>query len=489
MYKILIVEDEHIERDHLVSVVESLKLPFEQVLIATNGKEGLSVFEKEQPHIVIADINMPIMDGLQMIETIKKKKENTVCFILSSYDYFSYAQKALRIGVEDFILKPSDRDTICALLTKAIEEIKLRDNRYEQETKLIQKMHDFNEEIMKNCFYSIIILKDEIKIQENLKLLGIKAVSGFCMLLTNTDKEKLWEICNLINDYGYFGICDMVDNNGVLFVFASYVLEDKEVDSLIETIASQYSTIRIYSGMIVKENVELMDSYKMAKHKASKTAVLFDALTEDEKRIEMAGRKFLLAIENDDKSEIDMNLYHLNALIGTDTFKRRMERFLCYIAKEVENKYSIHLNAEFLNDDAWDMMTDSKGLEEFIMNMYHTIQKEIHSVSYTQNKHNYKKAITYIEEHYNKPITLVTVAEHLNITPFYLSRLINKNGKESFTEIVNQQRIKMAKQLIKEGKSFKEVTYEVGFTSQSYFTKIFRKIVKMSPGEYKNMFD
>ena len=89
MYKVLIVEDEKIERDHLVSVIEALTLPFEKILTATNGKEGLSVFEKEQPHIVIADINMPMMDGLQMIEAIKKQREATVCFILSSYDYFS----------------------------------------------------------------------------------------------------------------------------------------------------------------------------------------------------------------------------------------------------------------------------------------------------------------------------------------------------------------------------------------------------------------
>lgn len=65
MYKIMIVEDEKIERDHLVRVIESLKLPLQAVLTATNGEEGITIFDQYHPDIIIADINMPIMDGPQ----------------------------------------------------------------------------------------------------------------------------------------------------------------------------------------------------------------------------------------------------------------------------------------------------------------------------------------------------------------------------------------------------------------------------------------
>ena len=71
MYKIMIVEDEKIERDHLVRVIESLKLPLQAVLTATNGEEGITIFNRYHPDIIIADINMPIMDGLTMIELVK----------------------------------------------------------------------------------------------------------------------------------------------------------------------------------------------------------------------------------------------------------------------------------------------------------------------------------------------------------------------------------------------------------------------------------
>lgn len=488
MYKVLIVEDEKIERDHLVSMIEALTLPFEKILTATNGKEGLSVFEKEQPHIVIADINMPMMDGLQMIEAIKKQREATVCFILSSYDYFSYAQKALRIGVKDFILKPSDRETICALLTKALEEMRLRANRYEQEIKLIQKMHDFNEEIIKNCFYSIMTLQDKHKIQENLKLLGIEAISGVCIVFTHIDKKQLWEICDIVNDYGYFGICDMVDTQGVLFVFASYILGTKEINSLMETIASLYTEVHIFSGMIVKEDERLMDSYNQAKAKALQIGKTADTLY-DEKRIEMIAKDFLAALEAEDKAMLISQLYPFASMIKADGFYDDMVRLLHTLAREVENKYNLYFDWKLFSKDIDCRIQDFASLEAFAMEIYDMLQKSIHSASYTQNVSSYKKALTYIEENYHKPITLVTVAEHLSITPFYLSRLINKHGKESFTEIVNFQRIKKAKQLIEEGYSFKEITYQVGFTSQSYFTKIFKKLVQMSPGEYKSRFE
>ena len=149
MYKIMIVEDEKIERDHLVRVIESLKLPLQAVLTATNGEEGITIFNRYHPDIIIADINMPIMDGLTMIELVKRQSPDTVCFILSSYNYFTYAQKALRLGVIDFILKPSDRKAINDCLIKALEQLKLRENRKEQEKKLMAKMNDLNEEIVK----------------------------------------------------------------------------------------------------------------------------------------------------------------------------------------------------------------------------------------------------------------------------------------------------------------------------------------------------
>ena len=89
MYKIMIVEDEKIERDHLVRVIESLKLPFQAVLTATNGEEGIAIFDKYHPNIIIADINMPIMDGLAMIELVKQRSPDTDCFIKSTYNYFT----------------------------------------------------------------------------------------------------------------------------------------------------------------------------------------------------------------------------------------------------------------------------------------------------------------------------------------------------------------------------------------------------------------
>lgn len=94
----------------------------------------------------------------------------------------------------------------------------------------------------------------------------------------------------------------------------------------------------------------------------------------------------------------------------------------------------------------------------------------------------------FIDKNYKKPIGLNDLAEELNVSSFYVSKLFSKEGGQNFTEIVNDLRIKEAKRLIKNDYSFKEVAYNVGFGSQSYFTKIFKKKVGMSPKEYRSMF-
>lgn len=133
MLKLMIVDDESIIRDGLVSFIDWNKLNLEIAASAPNGKDALEFFMREPVDIVLTDVKMPHMDGLQLIESIKKVAPSTVIILLSVYDDFKYAQQALKLGAFDYILKPVDikilESTFINAVSYKLKEIKNTSNR------------------------------------------------------------------------------------------------------------------------------------------------------------------------------------------------------------------------------------------------------------------------------------------------------------------------------------------------------------------------
>ncbi len=181
MYKLMLVDDEKLILDGLKYILDWNGMGVKIVHEAKNGKEALDKFKEEPVDIIITDINMPIISGLDLISEIKKIN-NTVRFIvLSGYDEFSYAQKAIGLGVDNYILKPIDdielEKTIKGICKNKME-LEKSNNLEEQLNKLLingssndekYKKLSFEEEIDK--LHKLIMEKDRLKIIEYLEIL------------------------------------------------------------------------------------------------------------------------------------------------------------------------------------------------------------------------------------------------------------------------------------------------------------------------------
>ncbi|GAB6106494.1 response regulator transcription factor [Fusibacter bizertensis] len=121
MYKLLLVDDEPLIRKGIRTLIDFEKLEINTVLEASNGTEGLSVFELHQPELVILDINLPHMNGLDLATEIKRINPFTRIAMLTGYDYFDYAVAALKIGVDDYILKPVTKQDVTDVIVKLIQ--------------------------------------------------------------------------------------------------------------------------------------------------------------------------------------------------------------------------------------------------------------------------------------------------------------------------------------------------------------------------------
>lgn len=118
MCSILIVDDEQRTRDGLAKYLSAVGAPFHVAGVAEDGVEALRMMDRLQPDVVITDINMPHMDGLTFVETLREANEDAQVIILSGYDEFAYAQRAMRAGACEYLLKPVDRRYLTELLTK-----------------------------------------------------------------------------------------------------------------------------------------------------------------------------------------------------------------------------------------------------------------------------------------------------------------------------------------------------------------------------------
>ena len=124
MIKVLVVEDEDIIRRGLIGTIDWLSAGYTVVGEAVNGKDGLEKIEEYKPDLVITDIRMPVMDGLEMLREAQEKNLKFEKIILTSYGEFQYAQEGIKLGVIDYILKPIDEDIFYEALKKAKEKIK-----------------------------------------------------------------------------------------------------------------------------------------------------------------------------------------------------------------------------------------------------------------------------------------------------------------------------------------------------------------------------
>lgn len=121
--KLLIVDDEPIIRRGIKKLIDFDALGIDEVFEATNGERAFDLFEAHGPDIILADINMPKMNGLEFAAKVKQVNKDTKIALITGYDYFDYAQRAIKVGVEDYILKPVSKEDIRHLLHKLVKEV------------------------------------------------------------------------------------------------------------------------------------------------------------------------------------------------------------------------------------------------------------------------------------------------------------------------------------------------------------------------------
>lgn len=524
MYRILIVDDESAIRKKIKSSMNWNEFGFEMVEEASNGLEALSQIMENKPDLILLDINMPGMDGLEFAGIVKKQFPRTRVVIITGYDHFSYAREALRLGVDNYILKPTTKEDIRKIvlnqLAKIEEERKtdvpqLPQNEKKVKTYLLndilkngtfthQKSNDFLElqgwSKAANIFY--VILRDFVEDVEfwrgehtaalaEFALLNITEEiveahsSGFAFpnykneisILLNCNRAEAEEILEEIRD-------SIMDFLGIPVDFAvSAVGKTQELSRLDEQahIALEYSFALSGQDILFYDDVEEKREKRFDYPAELENAILNNLFAASLDETLGMIDDFFSRIEQaaPDSASCKRMLLRLCLKIGniTDTVA---------IVSQGESKAGRNPVGEFDPLVQMESFDSLQEVQEWLKDYYSRAYNYLMTMK-TNSGRQHMKIREYIEKNYgDSGMNLKKCGEELFLSPNYISSILKKATGKTFVEYLNEVRIARAKELLREPESkVYEVSAMVGFTHPTYFSSVFKKATGLSPREYK----
>ena len=505
LMKVLIVDDEPIEREGMQAILQKA---FPEIMIyqAKNGKLAIELANAIQPNLILMDIMMPGMTGLEAIEKIQAEHGSIKFVMVTAFDMFDYARQAIKLGVKDYLLKPSKASEIVATVGKVLEEC-----RQEIEDRMTGQMQQeqwkraltlAETDIVTQLLFDHI---HELHIDMLVEMLDIhSAYEKFVILVTLPEGAEPY----------YTPIKEMVHEISMAWVGALYVRQlpiivfrddSKSFRSQALTLAKAILSIDkertgldwfIGIGEVYEGLDKIRQSYQEAliasidTTLAVKTRFFSDVptmnLATDNQVIHQQQKDFFekirlgdwVAIRTDVLRVIQQYESERTSLIYT---QQRVLKLL-WIANRVMNELGIEADAPFFSFQAQDyrqLRTETIELLKHMNTIYEAHFEQMEADKIQQIKQ-------YIREHSDEDISLETLAQRVQLSPIYISKMFKEKLGINYIDYLTECRIDKAKKLLNDPeRSLKEISYEIGYNDPNYFSRVFKKLCGVSPKEYR----
>ncbi|MBZ9688595.1 response regulator [Clostridium estertheticum] len=536
MYKLILVDDEEEVRKGIIQKIKWEQYGFELVGEAENGREALEMAEKFTPDVVITDIKMPFMDGLQLSEELRKRFPTIKIIILTGFDKFEYAQKAVNLNVVEYALKPvSSKEFIEVLLrVKAqIDEEMLR----KKDMEAMKEYYVKSLPILKGKFLTYLITSklNKEEIEEKCKNYNIDLKGNrFVVAAININRKVKYKDKKIDNsnevDLIKFGVINIIEeilckrDGGIVFIhndlivlISPYLEEDRgvifnSVQSTLEEIRQNIEkylklTITIGLGTIISDVSHISDSYQNAIlaldyrfimgnnriiwiediEPSSSEKIVFDEIMEHDLRSSIK-----VGTENEIIQTIDGLFYQL--LDVKAPFKHFQIYLLEILTTIIKTAESLNVDLTYIFGENYNLFVELYEFNDLnqVKNWFEYISIKIMNYITKDRQDSctllVEKTKAYINKYYSdSSITINSLCNYLYISPTYFSFIFKKETKMTFINYLTQIRMDASKELIKATKlkSF-EIAYKVGYAEPNYFSYCFKKHFGISPSEYRN---
>lgn len=534
--KVLIADDEESIGLLILHLVDWEELNMQVVQVVQNGYQAIEAVKKETIDIVITDIRMPGIDGLEMIKELKQLNPAIQYIVISGYKDFAYAKIALQYGVTDYILKPVNKMELQSALYKIAEGIIMSREKLKQvdEINIMIGKHEkkIRKQLLENIRYNNIkgMNLTEESCNREYQMNFQKGCYQMALFKLDIDSQKSEEatiyIYNILEAHlekQIGSICydyEIECEQNMYYVVLNYNKdEEKEVERILKGILKsllwakdiiENVKITIGLGKSVAAISEIRESYNDAKLAVEERIIKG---TNQLIRISLYERNYGLKEEELLKTFRDAVISSANQLNVREIICNLTEcekhivqqenlkgHQILQLMKGIVNVYNLEMkNLGLMIEDDEDYF---EGMIYRIENigtlggMFEYLIREIeHSFTVAITKKTEQEyypiihAKKYIEQHYNENITLKEVADIVNYNSNYFSTLFKKETGETFNEYIVKYRLEMAKEMLRTTTdTIESIAGAVGYNDMKHFNKIFKKNTTLKPSEYRKIF-
>ncbi|GAB6990224.1 response regulator [Paenibacillus pini] len=550
MYKLLLVEDEEDVRDGLIEEIHWESIGYEVVDSAENGREAMDLVDRYLPDVVVTDIHMPFMDGLQLASWIREHHPMIKIIILTGYDEFEYAQKAIKLQIDEYILKPFSSQELIEVLLKVKrhmeaemaekENVQILKEHYRKSIPVLRELflssmvtrkltiHEIEEksasygmDLSGQAFMAAAIridyVHEDLDREIDQQMAG-NLKSSVSLKYTEDRYLQLFAVYNVADE-----ICQKTSGFKVFIHHDECVLlaVGKQADleilaermlTLLEEIRQNVHkyvklTVTSGAGSVFQHIADVYQSYKEALQALDYRLILgnnrviwindvetrrYDSLHFDEQKEHDLVRSIKLGTLEELTATMDSLFSDLSmkqlSVKDCQVYLLEMLTSIMKIAKE----FNIELeelfgSADFLFTD----MFKYNNLQEVKQWAYGLCSKLRSSIALGRQS-GYRQLVNdakdYIRKHYaESDISIRKVCNHLHISTGYFSSIFKKEVKMTFVNYLMQIRMDAAKEMLRTGDMKAfEIAEKIGFADPNYFSFCFRKKFGISPKEYRN---
>ncbi|MCK8059664.1 MULTISPECIES: response regulator [unclassified Fusibacter] len=519
--RILIIDDEQIVLD---SVSHILKLNFTdfEIYTARNGKEGLVQLENVRPHIVMTDIRMPGITGIEFIRRARRFDTRVKIIIATAFDQFDYAKEAFRFQIEDYVLKPLTKAKLIELISAVVEKIKREQNRRDIELESIDKLYKSLSIVENNFFHSIINNRAVPHMYSHYReLLGLDFVKGRIVGLEaiGLPDDVNWK---QISDYNsrlfdasesfrsaikldFDALSSDVMGNKIFGYIETYDEDDLEkLSQLLSGLHDEFINvwgIKVKSviGPIVEidqmnESYEAVESLlKHSKEKVSVystselgsyTAADLIAFSEDVfGKVTSLDDKWHMSWTLVERAYLSLTANPMYACEAVDILSLLFMKLVVLFDEEGGNSLSLIQSGkinQFILANEQSKLTLTHNMMDTLVRMLSLGDRNYSEIV--------SKVMDKIKDCYMEDLTLEGLANEVHVTPQYLSKVFKQDTGITFKTCLTDMRLTKAKvQMISTKDSIKDIAYQVGYNDPNYFVRLFKKVTGFTPGEYQKV--
>ncbi len=534
--KLLIVDDEEFMREGLKVYLDWEQYSINEILVAEDGVDALEIVEKEQPHLVITDIKMPEMSGLELISRIKKILPECICIVISGYNDFLFAKKSIDLGVFSYIMKPIELEELKTVIASAADIIQKKMQENERKMLLNGNGGEQKTDIQRGILKKIIYEKDPAVREELIASLDtggapflfphyvvcVVKLSGKRFLSTEwsmklfpiveqkingncAEDETENAICLLEREFiavlfGYYEMEKMIRQSNEIFVeffqtitkcfdLSLVTVQGRPITKLTDLYPSFCEVLRCcsYRSFFNDNGFFMLPHEEEIVRKNENELVLLSSGIKD---------RFLLAFEANDiegiKSLLEEQRRYAERSYYQDKnilFSFILEMMITAIRLLDSKKIKVeqYISMEHISSGFFEKFDNVDQMTVWLLNQFKILAEAYSNHKFSLSENQLIEQIKlYVQENYNKDINLNNVADYIKYNSNYIGRIFKKNEKVKFSDYLNQLRIeKVCIQLKTTNQSISQIAYQNGYNDCQYFMKVFKTKMGITPRKYR----